>query len=331
MRTYKNTCMVGTSYALSVYLLKMELPEIMNTFFICGSNVHSSLVERLPHAYQIKNSSRLDGDILGLLKLFLKKYICWPFMFSTNLYAQDHAIYFSEIIGGQKYTFIPDGPGVFHMIDKINGLKPYAYGENKKGLLRKLKYFLLKRPTSGKYWGTNDYCVDRWITSADDISSPYMSGRKYTLLDYAEMWRNSDEVKKEFIKNVYAVDSAIMDMLVSADVMVFTQPFMTDCEISAEDQYSIYNNAIRDYEGKKILIKPHPRDKFDYDKFFPQCKVLHSFAPQQLLNAIGCSPEVVITVCSTAISEMPESTKKIYLGTKVHPAVYEVYGDQCNK
>lgn len=330
MKKFKYTCIVGTSYALSVYLLKMDIHEVEHTFFICGSNIHPSVVDQLPNAYRIKDTSHLDNDNKELLKLFLRKYFYWPFIFSSELFAQDHAIYLSQIIGSQQYTLIPDGPGVFNMIDKISGLKPFPYGENVTGFHKRFKYWLLKRPASGKYWGTNDLCINRWITSIDDVSSPYLKGKKITLLDYAKMWKSSSALKKIMLKKIYSLNDDIIKALENAEVILFTQPFMTDCGLSEQEQYCLYRDAIREYRGETILIKPHPRDKFDYDRYFPDCVILHTYAPQQLLNAIGCSPKVVITVCSTAVSEMPDSTDKIFLGTKVHPAIYAVYGDQCN-
>lgn len=331
MKYYKNTCIAFTTYTLSLYLLKMPLDKIQRTFFICNSHIPYSIVRNLPHFYYFRNNGdQIDRNWKQVLMVRLMKLFRWSFIKLTNIYAQDHQIYASEIIGHQKYTLMEDGPRCYDIIDKTQGLQPLEYGQGVTGIKRKFKIILTKSRMTGKYFGTNSQCIDRWITCKDDLSSPYIQGKKYTFLNYNELWNNSSEEKKSFIKSVFGIKDEQIEALRDADVMIFTQPFMEDCQLTEEEMYKLYADPLKQYPNAKVIIKPHPRDVFKYDKYFKNCTILKTFAPMQLISLLGINPKVAITVSSTAMSEMPKSTQRIYLGTKVHPKIYAVCGDQCN-
>ena len=78
------------------------------------------------------------------------------------------------------------------------------------------------------------------------------------------------------------------------------------------------------------MIKPHPRDKFDFDKYFPTIPVLRTYIPMQLLNFMGVMPHIAVTVNSTAISSLPNNVEKIMIGTKVNKKIFDRYGDMFN-
>ena len=112
------------------------------------------------------------------------------------------------------------------------------------------------------------------------------------------------------------------------DLLILSQPFVEDCGLSFEEMIELYKPYVEKY--KHVVIKVHPRDKFDYESYFPNVEIMTNQAPMQLLNAMGVVYPNALTVCSTALSAMPSETNRIYLGTKVNAKIYKIYGDLCN-
>ena len=97
--------------------------------------------------------------------------------------------------------------------------------------------------------------------------------------------------------------------------------------MSSEEVVAVYRSSIETYRGTGIVIKPHPRDKFDYESVFPDCKVLKTRIPMQLLCAFGVRFERVITPFSTAVSEFPEDTEIVWLGSAGNKKIEAICGN----
>ncbi|EKC62261.1 N-acetylneuraminic acid synthase-like protein, partial [human gut metagenome] len=58
--------------------------------------------------------------------------------------------------------------------------------------------------------------------------------------------------------------------MASKKVIVLTQPFSKDCDISDEEQVEMYRNMIVPYGESNVIIKPHPRETLPYRHFYAQ-------------------------------------------------------------
>lgn len=321
MKILRNICLVDTPYALSIYLLKMPMEEIHSTMFFVGEAVNINIATKLPHYVLVKNQSvKDDWKYMSWLRIY--KYLkCWSYSFA-RIYIQDHLYISSQFIGPYKYINLPDGPQCYGIWEK-GPYKPQKPIYGIMSMKSKIKMFLSRGNTFGLMYGSNDQCVCRWVTSLHDIESIYIKGKNYEYIDAAKEWRNATQEKQEFMKKVFNISEELMRKKQEIDTLILTQPLREDCGLTDEEMYNVYAPYILD--RKNVVIKTHPRDKFDWIKYFPYVHILDTYAPMQLLNYIGMCPKEAVTVCSTSISDMPENVKKTILGTNVHPKIYKTF------
>ena len=317
-----NVCLVDTPYALSIYLLKMSLKDISRTMFFIGDSINTSVANKLPHYVMVRNqSARSDWKYMSWLRFY--KYIkCWSIPFA-NLYVQDHLYIASQIIGPYHYINLPDGPDCYSFWEKC----PYQPQKNRPTKIKQMiKHFFSRGKMYDLKYGTNSQCLVRWVTTINDTRSIYLCDRTYEYIDAKQLWINASREKKEFIMHVFGVSNELLEL--NYDVVILTQPFREDCHLTDEEVYNIFAPYI--LGRNNVAIKTHPRDKFDWKKYFPTAYVIDTYAPMQILNYIGFSTKEAITVCSSSISAMPDEVNKIVLGTKVNQKIFNIYGDRFN-
>ena len=324
MKYIKHICIAHTTYTLSFYLLYMSIGDIEKTLFFVGDTINSEIKKRLPNVVCIptKNFDWKTGAKYKFLK-----YLHWPCLAWCPIYAQDHITYSDVLIGNRKYTFIEDSPGTFSQLDEVSFLGPFIPNRGD-CFKRRIKYFLAHSAIHGKTFGTNNQCTNRIITSPKDIKSKYVEGRSYELASLADLWKNCDDEKKEFIINLFSISRTTINDAPCVDLLILSQPFVEDCGLSLDEMLQLYKPYVERFNS--IVIKIHPRDKFDYKKYFPNVEIMRNQAPMQLLNAMGVVYPRALTVCSTALSAMPSNTERIYLGTKINSKILDTYGDLCN-
>lgn len=321
----KNVCLVDTPYALSIYLLQMSMEDIKKTLFFIGDSVNINIAKRLPHYVLVRNqSAQHDWKYMSWLRIY--KYLkCWSYPFA-NLYIQDHLYIASQFIGPYKYTNLSDAPDCYSIWEK----SPYQPQRSiPASLKQRIKFYLSHGMMYDFKYGCNEQCTCRWITTKKDKETIYIREKEYLYIDASQLWKESGREKKEFIKLVFGISDELLNQCHNIETLILTQPLREDCHISDREMYEIYAPYIEDKAN--VVIKTHPRDKFEWGKYFPNAFVIDTYAPMQLLNYMGLNPKEAITVSSTSISAMPESTKKIFLGSKVNEKVYKTLGDLFNK
>lgn len=324
MNKIKNVCIVDTTYALSLYLLYRSMHDIETTLFFVGDTIHPNVREKLPHVIHIP-AKMLDWK--AMYEWRKRQYFRWPCLLWSNIYAQDHIAYADILIGRRKYILLEDAPGVYGQLRDVSFLKPFQPNKGDT-LKRRIKYFLSHSSIYGKRFGTNNQCTKRLVTNPKDLSSEYIAGKPYELLSLQDLWMQSDETKKAYILQLFSVPAETLQRARDVNLLILSQPFVEDCGLSSEEMIELYKPYVEKY--KHVVIKVHPRDKFDYESYFPNVEIMTNQAPMQLLNAMGVVYPNALTVCSTALSAMPSETNRIYLGTKVNAKIYKIYGDLCN-
>jgi len=86
-------------------------------------------------------------------------------------------------------------------------------------------------------------------------------------------------------------------------ILLLTQNFANLNQLTFEDQILIYQ-VLFDYffEGKQIVIKPHPDDIMYYKKLFPSVRVIKEKFPSELLPFIFKNiPNAISTISSTGV------------------------------
>lgn len=321
-REIKYSCVVDTTYALSLYLLYQSDEVIKKTIFFVGNAIPQSISALLPYVVRIDNSIE-NYTRWGILKHRLEALIKWRCRNKTIMYAQDHLAYSAHIIGRNKYILLEDAPNIYTMYRTIKFMKPVPPNS----ISHRIKDFILWGTIGKRRLGTNSQCINRLVTSPSDTESELLKNKDFILVNLKELWNKSNEAKKRYIMDLFGISSYMFESVKKSNVILFSQPLLTDCGLSEDEMYNIYSPYIEKYVKDGVVVKPHPRDKFDYKKRFPDIFVLDCIAPMQLLCAMGMDFKVAITVCSSAISSLSKETEIVWIGSSIHSKIQKVYGD----
>ncbi len=125
------------------------------------------------------------------------------------------------------------------------------------------------------------------------------------------------ETDREWIKKFFT-DIDVLEIKQNA-VLFLTQHFANLQILSFEQQILIYQTVF-DYffEGREVVIKPHPNDIMYYGKLFPQYKIIREVFPSEFLPIMFTNkPDVIATISSTAINNLYRYFPKSFcLGTR---------------
>lgn len=315
MKTIKQTCIVDTPYSLALYLLFSNDKDMMNTMFFVGTNMPQSIVNNLPN---VKCFTK--GNKWGYFQMFKFRVKCLKYrrlLCKTKVFAQDHLFFSYGLLDNVNYTLLEDAPSFFRIYNNFDHFK-YFYKETPKGRLRNL----LIGSNYGKMVGQNKNCINRLITSVPKDN--YLPNAQFTLCNMYDMWKESSEFKQMFIKKVFDVKDD--DFSYQNGVIIFTQPFIEDCGLTEQEQMDIYKPYINKYSDYSIVIKKHPRDHFNYQKYFPNVRMMNTNAPMQVLSVMGLDFRIAVTVSSSAVTSMKKDTVIEWIGTNVNKKIFDVYG-----
>lgn len=309
-----------TTYSLMLYLLYSSDDMLHNTTFFVGQNLalcslNNKIVMPLLTIYSNMSLTKYRIQCLRYRKMLR----------NTCIFAQDHLYFSAPLIDNLHYNVLEDCPNFFTVLNsRIPKEPPFvpSLGAN-------WQNFCLGR-IYNRYGGYNPYCLKRVITSNSDKKLFERQNLEYEQVNLNELWIDASERKKLFVKGVFDLND--IEAVCSRQVVIFSQPLMEDAYLSNEEQASIYKPYIEKYGAENILVKLHPRDNFDYKKYFPNIKVIKTKAPQQLLSLMGVKFKIAITVCSSAVSSMDDDCDIIWIGSEIDERIVKAYGHiKCPK
>lgn len=321
MGKVKYSCCIDTVYALALYLLISDEKTAENTRFFVGTTMPKDMMGHFRHVVYMRRFRTSRWKLILFKILAIVKF--WPMMYRTSIIGQDHLFFSAQIIGYKNYTLLEDSPGIFTTYKNFLPLRPL-------GRQPLLTRHLYRGPIYGQFLGTNKQCKNRIVTDKGDVESELLKGRNYTIVDLQRTWDEASERKKNFIKEVFGINDTKIQIWKQSLTLIITQPFMEDCGLTTEEMAHVYSSYIDKYRQDRIVIKPHPRDKFPYKEIFPSCAIMDCKAPMQLLTIMGVKFRRAITVCSSAITSMPADTEIIWIGAKIHPKILKKYSDVPN-
>ncbi len=167
--------------------------------------------------------------------------------------------------------------------------------------------------------GYAKYCIDMEINDRSVLQYDY---HKYKEVPRRPLYERLTAEDKElllriFVENKEEIEECIRTAKESGKktVLILSDPL---CDLDTrkqimEDQIAEYGH---DDEGKEALvfIKPHPRDLLDYAKYFPQCPLVSSTVPMEVLNFFeGLHFDRAVSVF-TELSAIDFAGEKIRLG-----------------
>lgn len=146
---------------------------------------------------------------------------------------------------------------------------------------------------------------------------------KVEVINIEECWNSKTEKEKKEILNIFNINYKDISSKNNDFVLLLTQPLSEDKLLSYDKELEIYKNIVNKFKNRKIILKPHPREKKDYSEIFPKIEIMDNSFPIELLNVIGFEPETVASVISNSLLNFKNSKIYIYDG--------ELYSDSLKK
>jgi len=325
-RRYKYCCIVDTSYALLLFLLYIEGNDINNTLFYVGDNIDREIRNKLPNSYYYSskacdyssNKQRIKFMFIALLHRVI-------YIRTSRIFAQDHISFAPQLIGNRKYVLIEDSAMIF---SRYRRLDVNMFDPNQK-VLHRIKLLIQRGAVWGKAMGENRQCINRIITNALDSSSEYFVShpeRRFEILDICKKWSDSTYKKRERIQDIFNISINSIYNSISKHTILLTTPLREDYGLTDSEYLDVYHKYLMEYQND-IVIKPHPRDNFNWTKQMNKnIPVIPKYIPFQLLSLLGYTFARAITVDSSAVSLLSNDTVIIWLGSSCHQKIFDILG-----
>lgn len=322
----QKVCMTGSTYALLQYLLLFDTETVTaHTFYFLGYAVSPSIASHLParHISLRQTSSRIAPQRwVGKIMLKLGRNLRHPFLRNAEIYAFDQG-FVSPLIGRRDYSLLSDGPRCMSLNMQETSAEYQRQLQKRASLPGRLEQ-LLFGPVATHPYGNNPQCRQFFMTEENE--SPVFGSRPVHVRSLQTLWDEAAEEKRELIRKVFDIDDADIATLNSRKVIFLTQPLTLDCGLTEEEYLGILRKIFSHYDHSQLLLKLHPRDRFDYQRHFPQVAVYGKNVNMQLLVLLGTRVERAATVCSSAINAFPDSVQADWFGPGLHPKLLAFYG-----
>ena len=319
---FKRFCIADTVYALFVYLLYSSEEDIKNTFYFFQSGIPDSVQQKLPNR---RKFSLIYGwnMVRKAIALTIIRLICrmrYRIPAGSTVLAQDQIPIFGYLIGKNDYTLLSDGPQCFS-----SNAAYFERVQREKNSFRAFLSRLILTKWYFRLYGFNRQCKKIVVEEMDHAD--YVDQKLMEVVDFRETWDKASDSKREMILDIFGLSGELRKCITGRNVVLFTQQLSTDGTITEAEQIKIYRDALAGYDLSKVVIKPHPRDKVDYSKYFPECGILNSPAPMQLigLQEWWNGFDTAITIFSSSVTSVPNA-KIVWLGTEIHPKIFAYYG-----
>lgn len=142
--------------------------------------------------------------------------------------------------------------------------------------------------------GYGKYCLDMEVNDISKIKMPFAGYKEVPRDPMVKRLTAEDKeiLLKAFVKNLDALKQAVADTEGGA-ILVLTEPL---CTLDVREQ--IFRDIVKEYgQGKKVIIKPHPRDDLDYTKIFPEHILIDRTVPMEMLNFFeNCQVDLALSV-----------------------------------
>lgn len=322
---YKRVCIIDTMYSLSLYfLLTKSVEEFENTLFVVSKGIPTNIIDKLPNVIYEDN---IYDFLLENKKLLLRLRLIrclkynWRFLFAKH-YALDHLPFSSQYIGFSRYVLLEDSPGFFNLADQYSFL---VCPSVKKNFMWYLHSFLYHGVCWKNCWGQNFLCKNIIISDSRDATSLLLKKKKVTIVNLRKLWEEKEDKDKNWFLSFLGLNIHDLEKWKKAETIILTQPWITDDILTEEEYLSCYIGSIEKFKKTGVIIKPHPRDYFDWHKHFPDLHIMNTVVPMQILCFMGLKFKRAITISSTAVSSFPSDTEIVKLGHQISPKLRLIY------
>lgn len=315
MSKMKNICSVYTSYSLFLYFLIKNYND--EDIFVLSGGIPESIRKNINHIYfphfkfhfdaketnlfsfLIKNFKIPFMQIYGILKLriliFFKTFNC-----DVEVYGHGHTPYSYMFYEYENSFIIEDGLANYQKLSKTPRLNRFI-----EILLHIFGIYILN---SKEGYGTHDNVKKVYLTKKP---FPESVKDKSVYLDIKKSWDSISKVNQEKILGIFNFNQ---NLFTEKSIILLTQCHSEDGNLNYEEEIKIYKEIIDNYSLQNILIKPHPREKKDYSKIFPNVRKLDKDFPIELMSLFDNKISKIITINSTAALHFPIDKIEVYSG-----------------
>ncbi len=305
-RKFDTVCCADSAYGLFLYFL-ITGKCIDNTYFFFSKKVPKIYREHLQENGRLiklpKTKIKLAHYLAQLYYFILIPFSYWRRkLYGLPVYGFDCMEWTNPILSlSHEFYLIEDGFGNYIM----PSLNKERFNASwwRKFLVSKTNIFHVP-------FGISDAVTKIYLTGIMPI--PKEIDHKTCVVSVEKLWNHISEDKKLFLLNFFIGER---DFTVQRDrkILLLTQCFSEDKIMSEEQKIDIYSRVIRLYGENNIVLKTHPRESTDYKEIFPSLSIIDYPVPFQLLNLLGLSFEIAISVNSTAIFSLSNDTHKVIL------------------
>lgn len=317
----KNICLVTTVYSFFLYLLIKGYDEddiyIFTAWFPKGVSKNVKHIQMPAVQFKGKKFADLDSlsgiyeNIIGFFKYFygyLKlRILLFIKTFNCTVEAYGHAqTPFSYILFENENSNIIE-----------DGLENYTAEICEPHKINPLIDWILH--ICGIYFLNNCECYG----SHKNIKNIYLTQEqnhplikdKVQIIDIKELWNNLTNKDQRKLLEIMNVNVEGIDFN-KKTALLLTQPLSEGSltTIKEEEEINIYHEIIDKFDDYQIIIKPHPRDTKDFEKIFPNIKIIDKSFPVEILAMININPTVVCSIVSTACYNFEKSKIYVYDG-----------------
>ena len=313
----KRICVVDTTFSLFYYLLIFGVND--EDIFIMSQHVPESIRNNIDHIFfpitllypynSIKNI--LKDCILfvnlayQILKLRIKLHKKTKGYELIKAYGHGHLLFSFPLYEYPDSAIIEDGIGNYAELPEFKDFSPIP-----KFLLAKIfgKHFR----TLYDGFGTHPNVKEIYLTKNEGYCD--LIKDKVIVKELGELINSIDEDNKNKILKIFNADEIFKLNIKKTDVLLLTEPFSENFELTIEEEMRINKEIISKYEPDQIVIKPHPREKKDYSKYFPNIRVITTKFPLELFDLMGIEFKKITTVNSSATLNFKNVEVEFYDG-----------------
>lgn len=306
-KKYKAVAYLPSAYVVFQYML-LRPYSVEDTLFLIDWSRQKEVISHMP------NLLVLDNRFTRLHILFQIR-ICWYFFLIYFLSKRCKHVFISSFPDyTNQCTYYFDH--VIYMDDGIRSYGVQSATQNKRGRLW-TKFFGPSYPTDG------------WAAKVEKI---YLTGllpipegilEKVEKINLKELWDKRSPAEQQEIIRRFLPEGSKSISCWDVDTLLLTQPLSEDIgtAFTEDEKVEMYRELLSGIDEQTVLIKPHPREKTDYRKYFPHINVLNTLCPMELLIIMGMKVRKAITVNSTAIYNLDNSVEKVIAANDPSPKV----------
>ena len=249
---------MGTLYGLLLYILYNR--QWKNTLFIIyGFYPFKDVVNRLRQMGVTCVFVSFDESIENE-SVVCKNILCELAEMNNNqmIYGQDTVPYIT-LFFQRRFTLIEDGKISYISEEdslKLKGFSIYVYNENVNNII---------------------------FAGLQDI--PPQLNKKAEVINFEEQWAVLSALEKDQILNVFGFDYSRYIELIDQgrNIVIFTRNYSKVKKCSYNTHILMYRELISKFDENKVMIKPHPNDEVEYDRYFDKCIVLPKDLPAEIM------------------------------------------------